>query len=74
MNKNIQLQQQQNQEQQEIISPELIAKFDGDRQLVEKFIQNGYSVEQLEQSTITHPTATDPVVTLKDGKIAGFWL
>lgn len=68
-----QLQQQQEQEQ-ELISPELIQKFDGDKELVQKFMDNGYTAEQLEQSVITHPTYTDPVCTLKDGKIAGFWL
>jgi hypothetical protein len=72
--KNTQQLQQQNQQEQEVISEELVRKFDGDRQLVEKFVSNGYSVEQLEQSTITHPTLTDPVVTLKDGTVAGFWL
>ena len=67
-------QQNQHQEQEEVITPELLVKFDGDKQLVERFLANGYTIQQLEQSQITHPTATDPVVTLKDGKVAGFWL
>ena len=70
MNKQTQFQEQQ----QEVIPEELVQKFDGDRTLVEKFVQNGYSVEQLQESIITHPTDTDPVCTLKDGTIAGFWL
>lgn len=70
-----QLLQQQEQEQQvEQIPDHLIAKFDGDKELVQKFMNNGYSTEQLQESIITHPTYTDPVVTLKNGKIAGFWL
>ena len=69
--KNTQLQEQQ---EQEVIPQELINKFDGDKELVQKFMENGYSTEQLQSSTITHPTYTDPVCTLKDGKVAGFWL
>lgn len=66
--------QEQQTQEQEVISPELVQKFDGDRQLVEKFLDNGYTVSQLEESIITHPTYTDPVCTLKTGKVAGFWL
>lgn len=66
-----QIQQHQEQEQ---ISEELVKKFNGDRELVEKFVSNGYTVQELEQSVISHPTYTDPVVTLKNGKVAGFWL
>lgn len=63
----------QQQEKQDLITPELVAKFDGDKQLVEKFISNGYTVQQLEKAEITHPTATDPAVIV-DGKVIGFWL
>lgn len=72
MNKQNKLQQQE--QEQEVIPAELIQKFDGDRELVQKFMDNGYTVEQLQSSTITHPTLTDPVVTLANGKVAGFWL
>lgn len=72
--KNTTQQLQQQQQEQELISPELIAKFDGDKELVQKFMDQGYTAEQLQESTITHPTYTDPVCTLKDGKVAGFWL
>lgn len=72
--KTLQEQKHKHQEQQEQIPEELVQKFDGDRQLVEKFIGNGYTVEQLQNSTITHPTYTDPVCTLNTGKVAGFWL
>jgi hypothetical protein len=71
--KNIQ-QFQQEQQQTEQIPEELVQKFDGDRELVERFMANGYTTEQLAQSSITHPTYTDPVCTLTDGKVAGFWL
>lgn len=73
MNKQNKLQQQE-QEQQQTIPAELVQKFDGDLELVEKFLKNGYTMEQLQNSTITHPTYSDPVCTLKDGKVAGFWL
>lgn len=73
MNTKLKLEQEQ-QQSQEQISPELVKKFDGDKELVQKFMEHGYTAEQLEQSTITHPTYTDPVCTLKDGKVAGFWL
>ena len=65
--------EQQIQEQEQI-SEELVKKFDGDKELVERFMEHGYTAEQLEQSTITHPTYTDPVCTLRSGKVAGFWL
>ena len=74
MNTKLKLEQEGQQQQTEQISEELVNKFDGDRQLVEKFMEHGYTAEQLEQSTITHPTYTDPVCTLKNGKVAGFWL
>lgn len=69
---------QQNQQQtqpeiQEEIPQELISKFDGDKQLVERFISNGYTIEQLQNSQITHPSPTDPAVVL-NGKTIGFWL
>lgn len=73
MNTKLKLEQEQ-QQSQEQISPELVKKFDGDKELVERFVSNGYTVQELEQSVITHPTYTDPMVTLKDGKVAGFWL
>ena len=66
--------QLQEQQQTEQIPEELVQKFNGDRELVQKFMNNGYSTEQLSESIITHPTYTDPVVTLKNGKVAGFWL
>lgn len=72
MKQNLQNQHQE-QQQTEQISPELVKKFDGDKQLVEKFMEHGYTTEQLEQSTITHPTDTDPAVVV-DGKVIGFWL
>lgn len=62
------------EQEQQVIPQELVQKFDGDKPLVQKFLDNGYSVEQLSESIITHPTDTDPVCTLKDGTIAGFWL
>lgn len=64
---------QQNQEQQELISPELIQKFDGDKELVQQFMSEGYTTEQLTASTITHPTRYDPAVFLGDEYI-GMWI
>lgn len=72
MNKQNKLQQQHTEQEQ--IPAELIAKFDNDKELIERFLANGYTIEQLSSSTITHPTLTDPVVTLANGKVAGFWL
>lgn len=74
MNTKLKLEQEQQQQQTEQISPELVKKFDGDKELIERFVSNGYTVQELEQSVITHPTYTDPVVTLANGKVAGFWL
>lgn len=71
---NQQVQQFEHPQEQEQIPEELVQKFDGDKELVQKFLQNGHTVEQLQQSTITHPTKTDPVCTLNNGKVAGFWL
>ena len=67
------LQQQQVQEQEQI--PEkLIAKFDNDKQLVQEFLGQGYSQEELLKSSILHPTKMDPLCTLENGQHAGIWL
>lgn len=66
--------QQIQEQQQEQISEELIQKFDGDKQLVQQFIDQGYSQEELLKSTVTHPTKFDPLCTLENGQHAGFWL
>jgi hypothetical protein len=57
----------------EQISPELITKFDGDKQLVEQFLDAGYTQEELQQSSIIHPTRYDPMVVLGDHTL-GFWI
>ena len=41
------IEQQQEQEQ---ISPELISKFDGDRELVTQFLEAGYTQQELQGS------------------------
>ena len=61
------------QQEQETIPQELIQKFDGDQQLVQEFIKEGYSVEELQASTVTHPTKYDPIVMLGD-RTLGFWM
>ena len=68
-------QQQQQQQELEQIPAELISKFDDDKQLVQEFLSQGYSIEELQQSTISHPTKLDPLVTLEDGTtVAGMWI
>jgi hypothetical protein len=61
------------QEQQETIPQELVEKFDGDKQLVQEFIKEGYSIEQLSSSTVLHATKFDPLVLI-DGITIGMWL
>lgn len=61
------------QQEQETIPAELVEKFAGDKQLVEQFMAEGYSIQQLEQSTILHPTRFDPLVMIGD-KTIGMWL
>lgn len=65
--------QEQQQQETEQISPELISKFDDDKQLVQEFLNQGYSVEELQGSVITHPTKYDPVC-LVNGESIGMWL
>ncbi len=60
-------------QQQETIPAELISKFDNDKELVQEFISEGYSIQQLEQSSILHPTRYDPLVVLDD-VVLGMWL
>jgi hypothetical protein len=64
---------QQTQEQELEIPSELISKFDNDEQLVREFIAEGYSISELQSSTITHPTRYDPMVVLGDHTL-GFWI
>lgn len=66
-------QENHQQQEQEVISEELIRKFDGDQELIEKFMKHGYTTQQLEQSDVVHVTETDPAVVL-NGKTIGFWL
>lgn len=66
-------QQEQNQETRQI-PQELVEKFDNDAQLVDEFLDQGYTVDELLSSTVTHPTKLDPVCTLQDGQQAGIWL
>jgi hypothetical protein len=62
------------QESQEQISPELLNKFDNDEELIRQFLDQGYSIGELSTATILHPTELDPVVIIKGGHVAGFWL
>jgi len=64
----------QQEQQQETIPQQLVQKFDGDRELVQEFIKEGYSIEQLSSSTILHPTKFDPICMLEDGRTIGMWL
>ena len=64
---------QQSETIQEEIPVEVVRKFDNDEQLVREFMAEGYSIQQLEQSTILHPTRYDPIV-LVDNKTIGMWL
>ena len=64
---------QKTQQEQEQIPAELVEKFDGDKQLVQEFMAEGYSIEQLSSSTVLHPTKFDPIVMIGD-KTIGMWL
>jgi hypothetical protein len=64
---------QQSETIQEEIPVEVISKFDNDEQLVREFMAEGYSIQQLEQSVILHPTRFDPIVMLGDHTL-GFWM
>ena len=64
----------QKTQEQEMIPQELIQKFDDDKQLVQEFLEAGYSVEELQGSIITHPTKFDPLCTLTNGHVAGMWI
>ena len=68
------VQQQQQEQIQEEIPQELVEKFGDDRQLVQEFLEQGYSIEELQGSIITHPTKYDPLVTLDTGHVVGFWI
>lgn len=61
------------QQTQELIPPELVEKFDQDKELVQAFLDEGYTVKELQASTITHPTKYDPMVSIGD-KCIGFWI
>ena len=61
------------QQETEQIPQELVEKFDNDKQLVQEFLSQGYSIDELKQSTITHPTRFDPMVSIGD-KCIGFWI
>jgi hypothetical protein len=60
------------QQEQIQVSPELVKKFDNDRELVAELLHD-FTVEELEASTIVHPTKNDPVILL-NGKVVGMWL
>jgi hypothetical protein len=62
------------QQEQEHIPSEVIGKFDNDEQLVREFMKEGYTIEELKMSTVTHPTKYDPICILEDGRTAGMWL
>jgi len=64
---------QQEQEQVEIPA-EVVTKFDGDKELVEKFLENGYTVSELQGASVLHPTRNDPIAKLEDGTVAGMWI
>jgi hypothetical protein len=61
------------QQEQETIPAELISKFDNDKELVQEFISEGYSISELQASTVLHPTKFDPLVMIGD-RTAGMWL
>lgn len=69
MNKTI-----QEQQQQEVIPTELVEKYDGDKQLVQQFIDEGYSVTELQNASIVHATKFDPLVVLDTGETIGFYI
>lgn len=60
-------------QEQELINPELVEKFDGDLELVQEFMSEGYTVQDLQASNILHPTKLDPAVFLGNECI-GFWI
>lgn len=62
------------QKQQELIPQELIQKFDGDKELVQEFLEQGYTQEDLTKSSVIHATKMDPLCVLEDGTNAGMWL
>ena len=66
-------QTQKIQEQELEIPAEVISKFDGDKQLVQEVLSQGYSVEELLTSQIVHPTRMDPVC-LVNGEPIAIWL
>ncbi len=63
----------QKQQEQEVIPAELITKFDNDKELVQQFLAEGHTIEELQGSTILHPTKFDPIVMIGD-KTIGMWL
>jgi hypothetical protein len=65
---------QQSETIQEEIPAEVVNKFDNDEQLVLEFINAGYDILQLQNSTIVHATKYDPIVTLDTGHVAGFYI
>ena len=67
-------QHQEQQSEQETIPQELIQKFNNDEQLVQEFLEQDYTMAELQGSTITHPTRYDPLCTLEDGTVAGMWI
>ena len=69
----LQTQVKQQTQEQELIPQELVEKFDNDKQLVQEFMEQGYTVKELQASTITHPTKYDPMVSIGD-KCIGFWI
>src|SRR5688500_20055016 len=62
------------QTEQHEIPQELIQKFDGDRQLVEQFMEEGYTEADLSTASIVHATKFDPIVILENGYNAGFYI
>lgn len=61
------------QEQQEVIPQELTKKFDNDEELVKQILSQGYTIEELQNSSIIHPTRMDPVC-LVNGEPIAIWL
>lgn len=64
---------QQSETIQEEIPAEVVRKFDGDKELVEQFLAEGNTIEELERSTVLHATKFDPLVIV-DGNTIGMWL
>jgi len=62
------------QEQQELIPQELVEKYDNDKELVQQFIQEGYSITELQNASIVHATKYDPLVILESGETIGFYI